>query len=83
MVIPFVCAGIVVMAFFVLWQQHRKRAKRASADLAILKGRTASFGLLAVMALMFMQAGLLFVAPVFLQMSLGLSPLVSGLTILP
>jgi len=32
---------------------------------------------------MFMQAGLLFVVPVFLQISLGLSPILCGLAILP
>jgi len=52
-------------------------------DMSVLKGKAAAVGLPTVMILMFMQAGLLFVAPVFLQMSLGLNPLVAGLTILP
>jgi MFS family permease len=83
-VIPFVCAGAVILVFFVLWQRHCKHAsKEPLLDLAILKGRAVALGLPAVMALMFMQAGLLFVAPVFLQMSLGLSPLLSGVVILP
>lgn len=83
-VIPFVCAGIVVLGLFVLWQRHLKNAgKQPLLDLTILKGRAAAVGLPTVMALMFMQAGLLFVAPVYLQMSLGLSPLLSGLTVLP
>lgn len=83
-VIPFVVAGLIVLACFVLWERHMKRAKKLPLlDLSILKGRAAAIGLPTVMLLMFMQAGLLFVAPVFLQMSLGLNPLVSGLTILP
>jgi MFS family permease len=83
-VIPFVLAGAVVLVLFVLWQQRQKKADREPLlDLSILKGRLAPVGLLDVMVLMFMQAGLLFVAPVFLQLSLGLSPLLSGVTILP
>jgi MFS family permease len=83
-VIPFVCAGAIVLVFFVLWQNHQKKAKKEPLlDLSILKGRAAAIGLPTVMVLMFMQAGLLFVAPVFLQMSLGLSPLLSGVVILP
>jgi MFS family permease len=83
-VIPFVAAGIIVLVFFAMWQNHMKKAKRLPLlDMSILKGKAAAVGLPTVMILMFMQAGLLFVAPVFLQMSLGLNPLVAGLTILP
>ena len=83
-VIPFVAAGLIVLVLFALWENHMKKAKKLPLlDLSILKGRAASIGLPTVMILMFMQAGLLFVAPVFLQMSLGLNPLVAGLTILP
>jgi MFS family permease len=83
-VIPFICAGIIILIGFVLWQNHRKRInKQPLIDLAVLKSRAASLGLLTVMAMMFMQAGLLFVTPVFLQMALGLSPIMAGLTILP
>lgn len=83
-VIPFVAAGLVVLAFFVLWERKLKNAKKLPLlDISILRGRAAAIGLPTIMILMFMQAGLLFVAPVFLQMSLGLSPLLSGVTILP
>ncbi len=83
-VVPFAAAGLVVLLFFVLWQNHMKKAdKLPLLDLAVLRGKAAAIGLPTIMILMFMQAGLLFVAPVFLQMSLGLNPLVSGLTILP
>jgi MFS family permease len=83
-VIPLVIAGVIVLGFFVLWQRHMQKAKKQPLlDLSILKGRAAAIGLPTIMILMFMQAGLLFVAPVFLQMSLGLNPLVAGLTILP
>jgi MFS family permease len=83
-VIPFVIAGMLILVMFVLWQGRiKKKGSEPLIDLDILKGRAASIGLPTVMILMFMQAGLLFVGPVFLQMSLGLSPLLSGVTILP
>ncbi|MHB8896267.1 MAG: MFS transporter [Candidatus Geothermincolia bacterium] len=83
-VIPFVIAGLVVLACFALWQNHMKKAKKLPLlNLSILKGPAAAIGLPTILILMFMQAGLLFVAPVFLQMSLGLSPLLAGVTILP
>jgi len=41
------------------------------------------FGLLAILALMFMQAGFLFVTPVFMQIALGYSAFHSGLLVLP
>jgi EmrB/QacA subfamily drug resistance transporter len=83
-VIPFVCVGIVILIGFVFWEIHCKRVnKQPLIDLGLLKSRAVSLGLLTVMAMMFMQAGLLFVTPVFLQMALGLSPIMAGLTILP
>jgi MFS family permease len=83
-VIPFVAAGIVVLVLFVLWQRHMSNAKREPlVELSIFKNRAAAVGLPVVLMLMFMQAGLLFVVPVFLQMSLGLSPILCGLAILP
>ena len=83
-VIPFVIAGLLVLGLFVLWQRHRTNAKKEPlVNLGIFKGRAVAIGLPVVLMLMFMQAGMLFICPVFLQMSLGQSPLVSGLTILP
>jgi MFS family permease len=83
-VIPLVLTGIVVLALFVLWQRHKSRAgKEPLIELSLFKNRAAAVGLPTILVLSFMQAGLLFVAPVFLQMSLGLSPLLCGLTIMP
>ena len=83
-VIPFVITGVVVLVLFVLWQSHRSKAGREPlVELSLFKGRAVSVGLPVILMLMFMQAGLLFVVPVFLQMSLGLSPILCGVTILP
>jgi MFS family permease len=83
-VIPLVLVGIVVLALFVLWQRYKNRAgKEPLIELSIFKNRAAAVGLPTILVLAFLQSGLLFVAPVFLQMSLGLSPLLCGLTIMP
>jgi MFS family permease len=83
-VIPFVIVGIIVLALFALWQRHLSRAKREPLmELSIMKSRAVYVGLPIILMLMFMQAGLLFVAPVFLQLSLNLSPLLCGLTLIP
>jgi len=83
-VIPLVAAGLVVLALFVLWQRHRTlRQKAPLVELSMFRNRAVALGLPTILALMFMEAGLLFIGPLFLQMSLGLNPLLSGLTILP
>jgi Na+/melibiose symporter-like transporter len=83
-VIPFVVAGLVVLALFALWERHMLKAgKDALLNIGMLKKRAVLFGLLAIIAFMFMQAGLLFVTPVFMQMALGYTAFHSGLLILP
>ena len=83
-VIPFVIAGVVVLALFALWERHMlKDGKDALLNIGMLKNRAVLFGLLAIIAFMFMQAGFLFVTPVFMQMALGYSAFHSGLLILP
>ncbi|MBN2169344.1 MAG: MFS transporter [Actinobacteria bacterium] len=83
-VIPFIAAGFIVLGLFVLWQHRRSKEKKEPLiDLKIFDKRAAAVGLPTILVLMFMQSGLLFVAPVFLQLSLNLSPLLCGLTVLP
>jgi len=83
-VIPFVVAGVVVLALFALWERHMLKAgKDALLNIGMLKNRAVLFGLLAIIAFMFMQAGFLFVTPVFMQMALGYTAFHSGLLILP
>lgn len=83
-VIVFVLIGLVILALFVLWQRQRVRVKKQPLiDLAIFKLRAASIGLPVIIVQMFMQAGLLFVVPLFLQIGLGLNAFEAGLTLLP
>jgi MFS family permease len=83
-VIPFVVAGVIVLLGFALWERHMLRAQKdALLNITMLKNRAVLFGLLAIIALMFMQAGFLFVGPVFMQMALGYTAFHSGLLILP
>jgi hypothetical protein len=83
-VIPFVIAGVVVLLGFALWERHMIRAgKDALLNIGMLRKRAVLFGLLAIIAFMFMQAGFLFVGPVFMQMALGYTAFHSGLLILP
>jgi MFS family permease len=83
-VIPFVVAGVIVLGLFALWERHMLKAgKDALLNIGMLKNRAVLFGLLAIVAFMFMQAGFLFVGPVFMQMALGYSAFHSGLLILP
>ena len=83
-VIPFVAAGVVVLALFVLWQRHKSKAgEEPLIELSLFKSRAVAVGMPVILMLMFMQAGLLFVVPVFLQISLDLSPILCGLAILP
>jgi len=83
-VIPFVIAGIVILALFLLWQRHKTKAgKEPLIELSLFKSRSVAVGMPIVLLLMFMQAGLLFVVPVFLQLSLNLSPILCGVAIFP
>jgi MFS family permease len=83
-VIPFVIAGVVVLIGFALWERHMLRTgKDALLNIGMLRNRAVLFGLLAIIAFMFMQAGFLFVGPVFMQMALGYTAFHSGLLILP
>ena len=64
--------------------RDRLRAKKdALLNVGMLKKRAVLFGLLGIIAFMFMQAGFLFVGPVFMQMALGYTAFHSGLLILP
>ncbi len=83
-VIPFVVAGVAVLIAFALWERHMLRAGRdALLDIRMLGQRAVLFGVLAIVAFMFMQAGFLFVVPVFMQEALGYTAFHSGLLILP
>jgi len=83
-VVIFVAVGVLILVFFALWERHQASInKKPLVNLSIFRKRAASAGLLAILAMMFMQAGCLFVIPVFMQMALGYNALRTGLTLLP
>ncbi len=83
-VIYFVVAGLAVLGIFLLWTHSReRRGKEPLIHLAIFKVRTLTAGLIVLVALLFMQAGVLFVVPVYLQTSLEYTALQTGLTVIP
>lgn len=83
-VVPFVISGVIVLVAFGVWEAHMFRAGRDPLlQIGMLKSRAVLFGILGIIALGFMQAGFLFVTPVFMQMALGYSAFKSGLLVLP
>ena len=83
-VVIFVAVGVLLLVFFALWERHQTRINREPLiDLSIFRARAASAGLLAILAMMFIQAGCLFVIPVFMQMALGYNALNTGIALLP
>jgi MFS family permease len=82
--IALTASGLIVLLLFGLWQVSRKRAgKPLLVNLAIFKSRTIRVGLTLNALQSFMLSGAAFILPVFQQLALGYSPLMSGLTILP
>jgi MFS family permease len=82
-VLVFVIAGLVVIGCFILWERHKNRTGSPLLQLDMFKNRAINAGLLAVMAQMFMQSGILFITPVFMQLALGYSAMETGLAMLP
>jgi len=76
--------GALILVAFGFGERHMRRAgKEALRDIRRFEQRAVFFGLLGILALMFMQAGFIFVGPVFMQIALGYSAFHSGLLILP
>ncbi len=80
----FAALGVIILAGFIGWQSLReKRGKEPLVHLGIFRHRAVASGLLVTLVQMFSQGGFMFVVPVFLQISLGYSAFVTGLTLLP
>ncbi len=80
----FAALGVVILACFIAWQALReRRGKEPLVHLGIFRHRAVSSGLLVTLVQMFSQGGFMFIVPVFLQISLGYSAFVTGLTLLP
>jgi MFS family permease len=83
-VIWLVLAGGVVLRVFMWWEIHRiRRGEAALVDPAMLRIRTLRGGLISFLFQYLLQAGLFFVVPLFLSVSLGLSAVATGVRLLP
>lgn len=83
-VMPLVSVGIVVLIAFVLWENYIKnKNKTPLVDISLFKIKGLSWGLIIDLFISFVTSGILFIFPVLLQMDFGLSPIVTGMFILP
>jgi MFS family permease len=83
-VIWLILAGGVVLYVFLWYQGHRlARGQAALLDPAMLRNRVLQGGLTSFFFQYLLQAGLFFVVPLFLSVSLGLSAIATGVRLLP
>jgi EmrB/QacA subfamily drug resistance transporter len=79
-----IATGLVVLALFVLWLRGREaRGKSPLLHLSIFRHRSIRQGLPVLMTQTFIQAGILFLVPLFAQTLLGFSAFRTGVTLLP
>lgn len=79
-----VLVGGAVLRAFLAWEQHRIARKREPlVDPAMLRNRRLRGGMTVFFFQFLLQAGLFFVVPLFLSVSLGLSALETGVRLLP
>jgi MFS family permease len=79
-----VLAGGLVLWIFLAWENRRlARGDAALLDPAMLRIRVFQSGLIAFFFQYLLQAGLFFVVPLFLSVSLGLSAIATGVRLLP
>ena len=83
-VIWLMLGGGVVLWIFLLWENRRlERGDAALLDPAMLRNRILQGGLTSFFFQYLLQAGLFFVVPLFLSVSLGLSAIATGVRLLP
>jgi MFS family permease len=83
-VIWLILAGGVVLRVFMWWELHRlQRGDAVLVDPAMLRNRVLRGGLTSFLFQYLLQAGLFFVVPLFLSVSLGLSAVATGVRLLP
>ena len=83
-VIWMVLAGGVVLAAFLGWESRRLgRGEGVLIDPALLRNIQLRAGVVSFLFMFVIQAGILFVLPLFLSVSLGLSAVATGVRLLP
>jgi MFS family permease len=79
-----IIAGLVVLRLFVAWERHVVASGREPlVDLGMLRNAQLTGGLVMFLFQFLLQAGLFFTIPLFLSVALGLSPLNTGVRLLP
>ncbi|WP_018638885.1 MFS transporter [Parafrankia elaeagni] len=77
-------AGLFTLRVFLWWEERRiARGRPALLDPAMLRNRTLLGGLTSFFFQYLLQAGLFFVVPLFLSVSLGLSAVETGVWLIP
>ncbi|MCK9899057.1 MFS transporter [Parafrankia colletiae] len=77
-------AGLFTLRVFLWWEERRiARGRPALLDPAMLRNRTLRGGLTSFFFQYLLQAGLFFVVPLFLSVSLGLSAVETGVWLIP
>jgi MFS family permease len=83
-VIWLVLAGGVVLALFLWWENRRlRRGEGALIDPALLRNVQLRSGVTSFLFMFLIMAGIFFVVPLFLSVSLGLSAVETGVRLLP
>jgi EmrB/QacA subfamily drug resistance transporter len=80
----FILAGLFVLWLMLMWQRHMERAgKEPLIAPTLLKVPQLTGGLITFLFLFLIQAGVFFIVPLFLSVVLGMSPMETGIRLLP
>ncbi len=80
----FIIAGLFLLWLFLRWQSRLENAgKEPLISPALLKVKQLTGGLVVFLFQFLIQAGLFFIVPLFLSVVLGLSPMATGVRLLP
>ena len=80
----FILAGLFVLWLMLMWQRRRERVgKEPLIAPALLKVPQLTGGLITFLFLFLIQAGVFFIVPLFLSVVLGMSPMETGIRLLP
>ena len=83
-VLTAIFSGIVMLGVFLLWvRRQTSRGEPALVHLSIFRHRSLNAGLPILSIQTFVQAGVLFLVPLYAQFALGLSAFDTGLALLP
>ena len=80
----FIIAGLFVLWLFLRWQRRLEDAgKEPLISPALLRNHQLDGGLITFLFQFLIQAGLFFIVPLFLSVVLGMSPMATGVRLLP